>query len=258
LYYFLSDGLTSINSNGSSWNAIWYLVSVTSDGTTLKMYINGVQQTKTVSLGALNFMKFTKKDLSFCIITGFTAGIILWLVAGYTHRAGILGHSYAWLIIIVPILWTIGVNLGFFLGKYIGFFNQFGKFAAIGFTNWAVDSGVLALLLSLFGVTAGLLYTVAKAISFIVANLHSFAWNKCWVFDSGASGQTGVQFGKFFGVSIVSAIINITVASIVVNFVHPIMNFNSETWAIFGSVAGSAIALIVSFVGFRMAVFNKK
>ena len=67
----------------------------------------------------------------------------------------------------------------------------------------------------------------------------------------------GAQFGKFFGVSLISAIINITVATVIVDFVSPMAGLNAETWALVCSVAGSAVALVFSFVGFRMAVFDK-
>ena len=55
LYFFLSDDATGIGSNASSWDTNWHYVCTTSDGTTLKMYINGIQQTSTVALGANNY-----------------------------------------------------------------------------------------------------------------------------------------------------------------------------------------------------------
>lgn len=203
-------------------------------------------------------MKFSKKDLFYSIVTGLLTGLIVWGITGYLHVSPVFHVPFVSLVVIVPILWIVGVNLGYFLGRFFGFFNQFGKFAAIGFTNAAVDFGVLSLLLSFFGVTAGILYTVSKTISFIVASTHSFFWNKFWVFEAGGSGDAGKQFGKFFIVSAFSAIINISVASLIVNIIHPIIGINVRTWALLGAVVGSAVALIVSFLGFRLTVFNRK
>lgn len=55
LYYFLSDDSTGIGSNSGSWNTNWHHVCTTSDGTTLRMYIDGVAQNSTASLGTSNF-----------------------------------------------------------------------------------------------------------------------------------------------------------------------------------------------------------
>jgi hypothetical protein len=55
LIYYLSDGIASVHSDSGSWGAEWYQVVITSDGTTLKMFINGVQQTTTSGVGALTF-----------------------------------------------------------------------------------------------------------------------------------------------------------------------------------------------------------
>jgi len=55
LHYFLSDDATGIGSDSGSWSASWYNVVVTSNGTTLKMYINSTLQSATVSLGSLTF-----------------------------------------------------------------------------------------------------------------------------------------------------------------------------------------------------------
>jgi hypothetical protein len=55
LFYFLSDDATSVYSNSGSWDTNWHHAAVTSDGTIVYMYIDGVRQSQTASLGALNF-----------------------------------------------------------------------------------------------------------------------------------------------------------------------------------------------------------
>src|SRR3989344_992981 len=86
--------------------------------------------------------------------------------------------------LVVPVLWILGVNLGYFLGRWVVFFNQFGKFAAVGFTNAAVDFGILNLLIAYYGIVSGLGFSLFKATSFVVAVAHSYLWNKFWVFSS--------------------------------------------------------------------------
>ena len=154
-------------------------------------------------------------------------------------------------------LWVIGVNFGYFLGSWIPFFNQFGKFAAIGFTNFIVNAGILNLFLGLTGISKGIWYSVFVAGAFIISVMHSYGWNKYWVFSIGENTSSGEEFAKFIVVSIFAGLVNVAVASFVVNFIHPLLGITPEGWANIGGIAGSACALIFSFIGFRLVVFKK-
>lgn len=207
-------------------------------------------------------MKFTKKDFYFSVITGCITGFSAWRIFEYLAVTEFRGYSFAWFLLVVPVLWILGVNLGCFLGRWLKFFNQFGKFSAIGFTNAAVDFGVLNLLIANTEISAGGWYSVFKAISFMSAIVPSYFWNKYWAFSaeggavSGGEG-TSFQFAKFISVAVVSIFINTGIASMVVNYINPLGGLNPEVWANVGAVAGSAVALIFSFVGFKVAVFKK-
>lgn len=247
-------------------------------------------------------MKFTKKDFYFSIVTGLITGFVAWrifeylnvpiLSKGYGESHVICGivppcwEQYAhyiyipWftLVIVVPVLWILGVNLGYFLGRWFRFFNQFGKFSAIGFTNAAVDFGVLNLLIANTGISGGGWYPVFKGISFVCAIIPSYFWNKYWAFRPAADVDRGVEpqrqkvdqgsapdnvgtgtfeFAKFMSVAIVAILINDGVASLVVNYVDPMAGLNSAVWANVGAVIGSATALVFSFLGFKVAVFKR-
>lgn len=200
---------------------------------------------------------FSKKDFLFSLITGFYTGFIAWRIFDFLGIPGFKGTSYVWLLALIPVLWISGINLGYFLGRWFGFFNQFGKFSAIGFTNAAVDFGILNLLIFYSGIASGILFSVFKGISFVAAALHSYFWNKYWVFRANGNGVNGKEFFKFFSITLIGLLINVAVASIVVNVVGSQFNFTNEAWANVGAVAGSATALIFSFAGFRMFVFKE-
>ena len=201
-------------------------------------------------------MRFTKKDLTFSLITGFITGFSAWKIFNFLDVARFQDISFAWLMVFIPLLWICGVNLGYFLGKWLNFFNQFGKFSAIGFTNAAVDFGVLNILISNTDISSGPWYSVFKAISFIVAIIPSYFWNKHWVFSVKEGGGV-FEFGKFISVAIVSIFINNGIASFVVNFINPMFGLSPYAWANISAVAGSAVALAFSFTGFKLMVFRK-
>lgn len=205
----------------------------------------------------MSFMsKFTKRDLGFAVLTGLITGTIAWRIFEFLKTPEFYSVPWSLLIVLVPVFWILGVLLGYFLGQWLDFFNQFGKFAAIGFTNAAVDFGVLNILLAQTGFYEGRGYSGIKSLSFFVALLSSYIWNKYWAFDAARSQGGGGEFGKFFLVTIIAFAVNVSVASFVVNYIHPLTSIDANTWANIGAVAGSAIGLIFSFVGFKLAVFR--
>ena len=237
----------------------------------------------------MNFIsKFTKRDFGFAILTGLITGTIGGRIFEFLKTPEFYNLPWASLVVAVPILWILGVLLGYFLGQWLDFFNQFGKFAAIGFTNFAVTAGVLNILLSITNYASGIGYAFIYSASFVVGVISSYVWNKYWAFrlpdaerpraevadgvepkgpvsasqqkgnfGSGAVGTGTVEFVKFFTVTIVAFIVSLIVASLVVNYIHPLAGMNAHQWANIGTVAGSAVGLIFSFVGFKIAVFRR-
>jgi len=198
----------------------------------------------------------SQRDTLSATVTGLTTGLIAWRILVFLGHALPLGIDPVVLVLLTPIAWAVGVQFGYFLGMFIRPFIQFGKFACIGFANAAVDFGVLYLLIGLTGLAAGIAYTVFKTISFSVATAHSYVWNKYWAFDAGSTSAGGRELASFLGVSVASLLVNVGVASLVVAL-RP-GSVPATSWAGVSAVAGSALALIFSFTGFRVFVFRKK
>ncbi len=216
--------------------------------------------------------KFTKRDFGFSVLTGLIAGTIGWRILEFlkvrelSYGAwdcidGVCApvHALPWssLVIIIPIVWILGVLLGYFLGQWLEFFNQFGKFAAIGFTNFAVTAGVLNLLLAATGFVDGKGFALINSIGFLAGVLSSYIWNRYWAFRATAQNGGGVQFLKFFVVTIIAFGVNLIVASFIVNYIPAVLGLDAHQWANVGTVVGSAVGLIFSFVGFKLAVFRR-
>ena len=197
----------------------------------------------------------SQKDVLSAIVTGLTTGIIGWRVLDFLGRALPLGIDPIVLVLLVPIAWVLGVQLGYFLGTMMRPFTQFGRFACIGFANAAVDFGVLYILIAYSGVTAGVAYAVFKAASFSVATVHSYLWNKYWTFEAARTSGGKSELLSFIGVALSSLIVNVVASSFVV-LLRP-ASVAAVSWAGVGAIVGSATALIFSFVGFRLFVFKK-
>ncbi len=200
----------------------------------------------------------TRNDFTYSLITGLTTGVITWRILVFLGAPAIAGWSTAWLVPTVPLAWLAGVQLGYLLGRWFRFFVQFGKYAAIGFTNAAVDFGVLYLLIAYSGRSSGVWFTMFKAVSFSVAIIHSYLWNKFWAFEARETSANGREFITFVSVALAALIVNVGVASFVVNGIGgPYFGLDDRAWAGFGAVVGSACSLIFSFLGFKFVVFKK-
>ena len=203
-----------------------------------------------------------KIDLISSIVLGLIiSAFILALISVLESEINISGinTTLLWLpiIIVVPILVVLWVYIFSRLGIRRHIFFQFGKFIPIGVSNTAIDFGVLNLLILTSGADKGLLFSVFKGISFLCAVTNSYIWNKYWTFESRGTEGIGRQFVKFIIVSGVGFVINVGVASIIVNLVEPIGGVSSILWANIGALASIVIVTIWNFFGYKFLVFKK-
>lgn len=165
--------------------------------------------------------------------------------------------SIWWLVLLLPILALIALYITYFIGKRIPAIFQFGKFVSVGFANTAVDYGILNLMMLLTGITSGVFYSVFKGVSFIFAASNSYLWNKFWTFKATEKKGVAKESLQFLTVTIIGSIINITVASLVVNLITPMWGLSPTLWANAGAVAGTVVGLMWNFFGYKFIVFKK-
>lgn len=213
-------------------------------------------------------IRITQKDYKFAVAAGLLIGLLLLPIL----KAAKPDLFYKFYLIIVPffVIGTpVGLRIAFFIGKKIAIIYQIAKFGLIGVLNTLVDLGVLAFLTSIFWiyfnidsktVIVGIItfYSIYKSISFIIANLNSYFWNKYWTFEQGKKEQTRSEFIQFFAVSIIGFIINVFVASFVFKMIiGSLIGFSSEQLGLIGAAAGSIAGLAWNFIGYKLWVFKK-
>lgn len=134
---------------------------------------------------------------------------------------------------------------------------QFVKFLAVGILNTLIDLGVLNVLIFLTAAAAGWQFAIFKGISFSAAVLNSYFWNKFWTFKDRKKIRVA-ELSQFFVISAGGFIVNVGVASFVVNIVGPMWGFPENIWANVGAIFAIGFSLIWNFLGYKFIVFKDK
>lgn len=200
-------------------------------------------------------MNFTKKDIWASLILG---ELLAWLVLPIAKNLSFEVPVFWLWPLFLPVIVLLGMYFLFLVGRKIVLIWQIGKFGSVGILNTMVDWGVLNLLLFLTGVTSGVLYSVFKGISFLVALLNSYGWNKFWTFsEQKQTKKIGREFLQFTVVSVIGFVINVGTASLVVNYLGRPEAISPELWANLGALAGTILGMTWNFLGYKLIVFKK-
>ncbi len=178
----------------------------------------------------------------------------------YQTMIDILGwkiHLGLLLAIVVPIAAAICLYITSLIGKKVPVIFQAGKFVTVGISNTLIDWGVLNLQILLTGITAGLFYPVFKGVSFLIAIINSFLWNKFWTFKKGETEKTATEFLQFLIVSGIGLGINVGIASLTVNVIGPQAGISPKVWATVGALIATMFSMVWNFLGYKFIVFKK-
>jgi len=203
-----------------------------------------------------------KIDAVLAAIIGFLDGIICFFIVKYLE----IEIPYPWLLpffrhpLILPLtfapLGVIGLFVASLIGKKIFAIFQAARFFWVGTLNTFIDKGVRNILSLIFGITSGVFYSVFKAVSFIIATTNSYFWNKYWTFEKREAIQTK-EVSKFFIVTIFGFLINVSIASVVVNIIGPQFGLSDKIWATFGDISAAFFAFVWNFLSSKFIVFKK-
>lgn len=196
-----------------------------------------------------------KIDGVISLIIGFLIGVffavILWSAGLKTPFLFVLPFIFS------PLA-SLGMFLASFLGKKILIIYQGGKFVLVGALNTFVDFGVLNFLMFSTSIFSGTGYSLFKAFSFFCSVVNSYFWNKFWTFEQ---KETGIvkpgEFGKFLAIAGIGFILNVSIASFVVNIIGPQFGISKELWGNFGAFIAILCVFLWNFFGYKLIVFKK-
>jgi len=137
------------------------------------------------------------------------------------------------------------------------FISQFSKFVVIGFVNTGIDFGILNLLMWLFKIYSGKWLIPLNMISFTVAVVNSYFWNKLWVFKDSEDSETGKKFSQFIFITLIGMVINSSIVFGIATYISPFFGLSKELWANLAKVAATGFSLIWNFTGYKFIVFKK-
>lgn len=143
-----------------------------------------------------------------------------------------------------------------FVGKFIPTAFQFAKFGAVGAFNSFLDWGILNLLIIFTGIATGFGFSTFKGISFILASISSYFWNKHWTFNN-IEATNKKEVGKFAAVTVIGFFINIGLASLIVFTLTPKQLISPERLANIAAFSATIISLVWNFIGYKIFVFKK-
>ncbi|KPJ57049.1 hypothetical protein AMJ49_02740 [Parcubacteria bacterium DG_74_2] len=195
-----------------------------------------------------------KLDAILAALIGFLNGVFFFFILKQIGRE----IPYSWILIIVfPPLALLGMFIASIVGKKLLIIYQAAKFFLVGTLNTFIDIGILNLFIWLTKIAKGSLYAVFKAISFLAATTNSYLWNKFWTFEKRKEAARPREFLKFLVVTGIGLLINVGVASFVVNIIGPKFGISEKLWASVGAIVAAFFAFLWNFLGSKFAVFKK-
>ncbi len=195
-----------------------------------------------------------KSDIIIAFITGEIVALYFW---NLFKEAKSLALVLPFLPIVFPILSVFCLWLAYLIGKKFLFIFQLAKFLLIGALATIFDLGILSFFIKFFGVTAGIYYLIFKAITFIIATVAKYLFDKFWAFEKKETSGLGKEFTQFFIVTLIGMAINVGAAWVTVDVIGPQVGFSAETWANIGGIVAAFVTFAWNFVGYKFIVFKK-
>jgi len=198
-----------------------------------------------------------KIDVILALITGEgVAWLFVWLIKNSPKIN--LPFLYWLLPVLFPVLAVFAIWVCYLIGKRYLFVYQLAKFILIGAFFAIFDLIILNILLEYFGISKGegLKYAVFVATSFVIATTVKYIADKYWAFEKAGRKEMGMEFGKFFIITLISGIIQVGVASFIFKVIPSSFEMSELIAGNIGKIGGIIVASAWNFLGYKFIVFK--
>ncbi len=121
---------------------------------------------------------------------------------------------------------------------------RFLRFAAVGASGAVVDFGVLNLLTLIFHVN----FVAASVVSFIMAVINNFIWNRLWTYPDSRSKAVSHQLIQFSLINVVGLIIRTPLLAFLEKILIKFFTFTVPVSFVKPTFAGHNIALAIAIL----------
>jgi len=199
-----------------------------------------------------------KIDIIAPLIIGELVALIFLVISRFLALPEIVIKAGKFSPIILPILSVLGVIIASFLGRKILALFQLAKFVLVGALNTFIYLGALNLLMAVFGISKeSWSYSGFVAVSFCCSVVNSYFWNKFWTYEQKETAVSGGEFGKFFLITGIGFILNVSIASFVFRIIGPQFGLSVKIWANIGAIIATVCVFMWNFLGYKFLVFKK-
>ena len=198
-----------------------------------------------------------KRDVISAFIIGEISALIFLLILRFLEVSPLIINFANFFPIILPVLSITGVYIISLFEKRWPALFQAGKSFLVGILNTFIDLGILNLLMWVSGIASGSLYSTFKGLSFACATVNSYFWNKFWVFEKREMEKAGKEFLQFCLIAGIGFLINLSVASFLVNVIGPRFGLSEKIWANVGALIAVFFGFSWNFLGYKFIVFKK-
>ena len=133
---------------------------------------------------------------------------------------------------------------------------NFLKFGLIGVLNTLVTFLVFNVLLLFFSVSTGLVVSAFYCIAYGAGLVHSFIWNKRWVFAQNHANATVSEFIRFAAVTITVGLACAALLQSLIAYPAP-YNLTPHLWANVAFLLTIPLSTLGNFFGYHVFVFKK-
>jgi len=202
---------------------------------------------------------FKKSDIIASLIIAEADALLLLFILKTidVELPSILDPFLRFLPLILPFLALVYIFVGSFFKEKLSTIFQLFKFTLTGSLNTFIDFAVLNLLMNAFLITSGWYFSFFKIISFSCAAVNSYFWNKFWTFKKKETKVGTKEFSQFYLITGISLLLNVGIASLIVNVIGAQFGLSETLWANVGAFIGVLGAFIWNFLGYKFIVFKK-